>query len=721
MDATNLDFSDLVKGGVVRAAARAGLLGASALFLVAASVEASPTMGPDSRLIYVSSSVGDDANSGLSPASPKQTLAGAASAVRSGYPDWIFLRRGDTWYEGFAPFDFTGRSDDEPIVITAYGPGSVDPMIRPEDPSLGRPDEPFTVSYGVNFPELSDSGGGGVDGPVLVPGDGWSGPLGQPAPVGDASLPGFDAKVIARWDVVPNQTFDGVFEIGVTAFHLNGVDRVDFSVDGGPWVAVEETSVNPRTGVWEYWVGLDAAAFDDDGRVEVRAIAWPESAGIPRVLAGDFDDVSARLGEHSLELFANANGSFDPGEPIYVAHSGNDDWNGSRSQPMRSLRAALRAVDEGGVIEILEPGLYGIDPRADRGFERWTTIRASSDLHPSQVRIGPPSWDRMMLHANHIRFRDVSFDHAEVKEIDAQAPASMWQAPKVWFDHCNWYNSEGWTHTPAGYRPPARGWEGARWVYSTDSSYSDMVYGPVSHTLVRNARLHRISGDMFQNSLMVVNSEADSCGGAPIAHHTDVFQYMTPGYPVGTENATNIIGYGVNVTNLRMAQTFFWRLANGTEMRDAAFVNILSHVVEGAPPFSQNYSVNNHVLFKHVTLIGQAFMLRRSDALEGQGYTPHNVAMTGCVFEQMTVTSFGTPMPDGVKIDNCHFLKGTAYGDNASTGDDLSFLFLDAGDGDFRPRPDSPLAARVVLPAVGSDLSGHQRPQLAAVGALEVE
>ena len=52
---------------------------------------------------------------------------------------------------------------------------------------------------------------------------------------------------------------------------------------------------------------------------------------------------------------------------------------------MRSLRAALRAVDEGGVIEILEPGLYGIDPRADRGFERWTTIRASSDLHPSQV------------------------------------------------------------------------------------------------------------------------------------------------------------------------------------------------------------------------------------------------------------------------------------------------------------------------------------------------
>ena len=721
VDTSHLDISGLGVRRHARTAARCTLAGAAALFLIGASATADPSIRPDSRLIYVSSTAGDDANDGLSPASPKQTLAGAVDLLRNGYPDWLFLRRGDSWTEGFKPFDFSGRSDSEPIVITAYGPGDVSPMVIPSEPSNARPDEPNTYTYGVDFPaEQPNGGGGGGAGPVLVPGNGWLDSTDQPAAVGTQGDKGWDAKVIARWDVVPNQTFSGNFDIGVTAFHINGVDRVDFSVEGGPWVSVDETSVNPRTGVWEYWVTLDAEAFDDDGHIEVRAIAWPENAGIPRVLAGEFNDESAMLGEHSLELFANANGTLDPGEPIYVALSGNDDWPGTRDAPMATLRTAMRAIDDGGIIEIIEPGLYGVDPRADRPFERWTTIRSAANLDPAEVHIGPHEWDRMMLHANHIKFQDVAFDHAEIKEIDAQAPASMWSSPKLWFDRCEWFNSLGWTHTPSGYRPPARGWEGQRWVYSTDTSYHDMIYGPVSHLLVRNAHLERISGDMFQNSLMVVNSHSDHCGGAPIAHHTDVFQFMTPGYPVQGQNATNIIAYGVNVTNLRMAQTFFWRLANGTELKDAAFVNILSNVVEGAPPFSQNYSANNHVLFKHVTLIGQSFMMRKSDALEGQGYDPHNVSMSGCVFEQLTVTSFGTPMPEGVEINNCHFLRGVTYGDNASSGNDLSDLFLNADDGDFRPLADGCLSGRVEI-GVGQDLSGHQRPQLAAVGALETE
>ena len=49
----------------------------------------------DSRIIYVSSVLGADTNSGLSEASPKRTLAAAVSLLRDGYPDWLLLRRGD--------------------------------------------------------------------------------------------------------------------------------------------------------------------------------------------------------------------------------------------------------------------------------------------------------------------------------------------------------------------------------------------------------------------------------------------------------------------------------------------------------------------------------------------------------------------------------------------------------------------------------------------------
>ncbi|GAG12791.1 unnamed protein product, partial [marine sediment metagenome] len=117
-------------------------------------------------------------------------------------------------------------------------------------------------------------------GAILIPGSGFSGPTAQPDPVG--SGPGVDAKAIARWDVVPFQTFDGDFNVGVVAFHINGIDRVEFAVDGGPWLSISEMSENARVGVWEYWAAVRASDFAD-GEIELRAIAYP-LVGIPRVL-----------------------------------------------------------------------------------------------------------------------------------------------------------------------------------------------------------------------------------------------------------------------------------------------------------------------------------------------------------------------------------------------------------------------------------------------------
>ena len=84
------------------------------------------TLAPsgDSVLVYVSSSTGSDSNNGLTPATPKQTIAAANALIRDGYPDWMLLKRGDTFPQPSLGRWKSGRSAAEPMVLTAYGSGA---------------------------------------------------------------------------------------------------------------------------------------------------------------------------------------------------------------------------------------------------------------------------------------------------------------------------------------------------------------------------------------------------------------------------------------------------------------------------------------------------------------------------------------------------------------------------------------------------------------------
>jgi len=100
------------------------------------------TPSEDSRLIYVSSSVGDDEtaefyaprdlsdidNPGL--IKPFKTIEAAYANTREGYPDWVLLRRGDVWEIHDKVQLNTGRSVTERSVITSYGSGEQRPMIK---------------------------------------------------------------------------------------------------------------------------------------------------------------------------------------------------------------------------------------------------------------------------------------------------------------------------------------------------------------------------------------------------------------------------------------------------------------------------------------------------------------------------------------------------------------------------------------------------------------
>lgn len=84
----------------------------------------------DSRIIYVSDSDGDDATGKVygqsdravsaDPRNPSRdikpfkTFSAAFKHTRDGYPDWILLKRGDTFYGSVATRN--GRSDNEPFL-----------------------------------------------------------------------------------------------------------------------------------------------------------------------------------------------------------------------------------------------------------------------------------------------------------------------------------------------------------------------------------------------------------------------------------------------------------------------------------------------------------------------------------------------------------------------------------------------------------------------------
>jgi hypothetical protein len=84
-------------------------------------------IGPsaDTRVIYVSDSEGSDQNDGLSEATPKKTIAAGKAILRNGYPDWLLLKKGDTWTDQqFGYNNLHGRSEQERMVFGAYGTGA---------------------------------------------------------------------------------------------------------------------------------------------------------------------------------------------------------------------------------------------------------------------------------------------------------------------------------------------------------------------------------------------------------------------------------------------------------------------------------------------------------------------------------------------------------------------------------------------------------------------
>ena len=126
---------------------------------------------------------------------------------------------------------------------------------------------------------------------------------GDYGPVGDSTAKGYDVAPIARFTEMPETTREGDFFVTLQAYHMEGIHKVTFIMDGGDPVDVYAPVNHPDTlgtdydntasgrgrGYREYMARVDTSSMTHDTAHEIRAIVWPNS-GYPLLLQGEKAD-----------------------------------------------------------------------------------------------------------------------------------------------------------------------------------------------------------------------------------------------------------------------------------------------------------------------------------------------------------------------------------------------------------------------------------------------
>lgn len=176
--------------------------------------------------------------------------------------------------------------------------------------------------------------------------------------VGASPTPGYDENAIGIWctptlDVLVN---GADMYVGVIARHMNGIAKVQFSLNNGAWVDVLAETTNPddqgRGGATTaYWVKISSASTTQ-GKNEVRAKIIPAVAGKPRILQGSlgtafFQNGSGSQYQHRFEFWSAKTGYVHATDPVQVycgdfgQGTPNDTNNGlTKATPVATLQQA---------------------------------------------------------------------------------------------------------------------------------------------------------------------------------------------------------------------------------------------------------------------------------------------------------------------------------------------------------------------------------------------
>ncbi|MFG0257212.1 MAG: hypothetical protein ACF8GE_04855 [Phycisphaerales bacterium JB043] len=343
---------------------------------------------------------------------------------------------------------------------------------------------------------------------------------------GEASVAGANTKVIARWGTVPFQVFSSDDDlVSVFAFHRNGVEKVEFYVDGR--LAATQTE-----GVGgEFIARLDIATFPD-GAHTLEAVVYPMH-GKTRTLSGQYDISKSYggtewTGEYTLEFFTNAYGSVEV--EVVELPAGNHTWGGPDSL------------------------IYnGIQNHKDR----WYIFRPAPGVTRDQVVInaGLTSYPSGVWYRE---FEKIKLENLTIRGHGGMLSYFADQHDMLWFDNVV-IEGPGMLD-PSGAEAAAK----HQWWTGCDISNSR---GGMVRQFVRDCTISNIGEDVIREGNLVVNVTIDTVDATGTAWHSGVIAN-----PIAHDNRI----YS-NVSMLNLGASRAWAFRNGTsnhwEHKDVAIVN----------------------------------------------------------------------------------------------------------------------------------------------------
>mgnify|MGYP003865870939 CR=1 FL=1 len=535
-----------------------------------------------------------------------------------------------------------------------------------------------------------------VEGTTVPPGSGFSGPTTEPGPVGNPASSGYGAKVIAHWNTVPFQTFYDEMNIGVVAFHMNGIDRVEFAVNGGAWTAVDTKTENPETSTVEYWVKIKASQLTD-GRVEIRAIAYP-SIGQPRLLES---------------LFLNANKNLTlPDNVRYVSMGGNDvTGNGTSTAPYLTIMKAVNSLQvangganaDGGSV-YLESGNYTfgthIQALNTTTVNRWITVRPRPGLSKATVLLTAKAADGL----------NTKLVHLEDLTIKVELESNIALTDYLWIENCK-VKGNGPDTVPDdmgdGFVSGSSGWSE---FYITDSIVTATKNG-LPAKIVRNVAMDHLGSDAFSGARLVVNSSVDDIDAGDTIFNPNFIRF-----DLSSGDVENRIYYGVS--GLNVTAPGFVVVGDGVKsLNNVAFVNVLfDYRPSSMITFSEWTDViSSHILFWHITSTQQFSWSTDKNNLSA-------ISMKNNSWEGFT--AFGAAADDVLDqqdVNYNHFVTNAvginfAPGTNVSTGvAGYNNMTLD----DFTPSVSAAIKNRSTVSVIPIDIDGNSRSIPVSLGAYE--
>ncbi len=501
-------------------------------------------------------------------------------------------------------------------------------------------------------------------------------------------------RVIANWDMVPFQIFDSTIRVGVVAFHESGV-HVEFQVNGLVYADVAESTYNPDTRVFEYWIQINASDYPD-GVITLSAIAQPNrSSDLPRNLG-------------SLVLYANSKGSLTNSNIKWVdCASGNDNsGDGSEPNPYRTIEYAYRKVGNGGTVYLKAGNCYQVTSSSwiQADYTRWTTITSGPGVDRSQILIGGYKESNSGYEGGRFGENFVHWKNVTLYSDNAPGYGTVLyfeSGHKIWLDGVDMYDKRGRWNGGV----PYAGNEGYQ-VYMTDSRMHD--FANAGGQFMRNVEIYTIGSDIYRpdDGMLGVNVTVDGIDPGDTDSHPDFVQFYNPGKVV-----ENVIVYNNRGINLE-AQGLF-----GQDCKDVAFVNLL---LEKDPPdsyaVSQFGSVWEHILLWHVTTVdsGMIFVGNLSDKKNWN-------IQDNCLASLDAGSATG--VQDSVIDHNLFRALGWdqengPMGTNALIGD---AKFVSVENDNYRITKESPAyRSGVPIPGLPADIDGHLYDSISpSLGAFE--